>query len=234
MDETMIFTGFPAEGFAFLADLRANNEKVWFEENKQRYIDDVQTPALALVATLGAGLQEHFPNVTYGTQVNGSGSLMRIYRDVRFSKDKTPYKTEITMGFWEGSRKKMLNPSFGLRITPEDTSLMAGVFGLDKEQLAAYRDAVVDDRLGWELVEIIQKVQASGDYTINDKHYKKAPRGYTLPEDERAPYLLYNGLYASLESIAPEIVYSGEFVDVVLEHFVNMSPIQQWLVKVLN
>lgn len=234
MSEIATFTGFPKEGFAFLEELRANNEKAWFTENKQRFVDDVQTPALALVATLGEGLREHFPNVNYGTQINGSGSLMRIYRDVRFSKDKTPYKTEIAMGFWEGSRKKMVDPSFGLRITPNDAGLMAGIFGFDKAQLAAYRDAVVDDVLGYELLEAVKQVQANGNYSIIGEHYKRVPRGYIAPEDERAPYLLYNGLYTSLESIPRDIVESREFVDIVLEHFVKMSPIQQWLVKMVN
>ena len=234
MSDIATFTGFPAEGFEFLADLTANNNKDWFTENKVRFVEDVQRPAVALVATLGVGLQEHFPNVDFGTQVNGSGSLMRIYRDVRFSKDKTPYKTEITMGFWEGSRKKMMNPSFGLRLTANDAGLMAGTFGFDKDQLAAYRDAVVDETLGWELINAIKQVEEAGDYHIKGGHYKKAPRGYTSPEDERAPYLLYNGLYASLDSMPRHTVESAEFADVVLEHFVKMSPIQQWLVKVIN
>lgn len=106
MSEIATFTGFPKEGFAFLEELRANNEKAWFTENKQRFVDDVQTPALALVTTLGEGLREHFPNVNYGTQVNGSGSLMRIYRDVRFSKDKTPTKLRLLWASGKGRARK--------------------------------------------------------------------------------------------------------------------------------
>lgn len=232
MTEILEFTGFPAEGFAFLEELDANNNKAWFEANKQRYIDQVRTPAVALVQALGERLQEKFPGVRYDTSLNGSGSLMCIYRDVRFSKDKTPYKTRVPMMWWEGSGKKNQHSAFGLQITLEDTGLIAGMHGFDKDWLTAYRDAVVDDVLGHELVEIVKTLNATAGYEVGQQHYKKPPRGYTDPQDERSPLLLYNALYTYSPLILRDVVMSAEFVDVCMTHFEAMAPVQQWLVKI--
>lgn len=225
---------FPEAGLTFLQELSENNNREWFQANKKRYEQELRDPAVELVVAVGTGLQEKFPNVSYDTAVNGSGSLMRIYRDTRFSKDKTPYKTEIAMGFWEGAGKKMQVSSFGLRITANDAGLMAGIFGFSKEQLARYRQAVVSETSGWELVEAVKEVEATGDYEIGGTHYKRPPRGFDMPDDERGQYLLHNALWASYPHIARDIVVSEAFVDTVISHFEKMSPVQQWLSKVMS
>lgn len=80
------FDGFPKAGLEFMQALVVNNNKEWFEANKQTYLMQVQAPAVALVATLGEALQTRFPNITYDTRTNGGGSLLRIYRDTRFNR----------------------------------------------------------------------------------------------------------------------------------------------------
>jgi len=232
MSDIPPFEGFPAEGFAFLRELRENNNKDWFEANKERYITLVRTPAVALVAAVGSRLQDHFPNVQYDTRTNGSGSLMRLNRDVRFSKDKSPYKTNVPMMWWEGAGKKTQNPAFGLQITPDDAGLMAGMFGFDKEMLTQYREAVANEKKGFALVEAINQVQAAGNYRLNGAHYKRPPRGFPALEDERAPYMLFNALWFSKEDIPAEVVTTPDFVEHAVAHFVKMAPIEQWLVQI--
>lgn len=232
MSNENVMTQFPETALDFLQDLTENNNREWFQANKKRYENELRDPAIELVVALGTRLQEHFPNVNYDTAVNGSGSLMRIYRDTRFSKDKTPYKDRIAMGFPEGAGKKMQAPSFGIQISADEAGLMAGTFGFDKEALQIYRQAVVDKKLGAELVKAVKDVQSAGNYDISGAHYKRPPRGFEMPDDERGQYLLYNGLWASYPTIERDIVTSDSFVDTVVEHFVNMSPIQQWLAKV--
>lgn len=234
METPATMTAFPSEALNFLKDLRDNNNREWFNANKQRFKDELQAPSVQLVATLGSRLQDHFPEIIYDLAVNGSGSLMRIYRDTRFSKDKTPYKENIAIGFSAGAKKKMAKPSFGIQIGANSAGLMAGQFGFDKEQLKQYRDAVSDIKHGQAMLDAIQQVQSAGEYTINGAHYKRVPRGYEPLNDERDPYLLYNGLWASYETMPAKIVTSDEFVDTVIHHFVTMSPIQQWLQEVLS
>ncbi|MEM9955216.1 MAG: DUF2461 domain-containing protein [Chloroflexota bacterium] len=234
MSQTPTMTAFSQEALTFLHDLRENNNREWFNANKKRFKDELQAPSVELVATLGTRLQEHFPEITYDVAINGSGSLMRIYRDTRFSKDKTPYKENIAMGFSAGAKSKMAKPSFGIQIGAESAGVMAGQFGFDKEQLKTYRDAVSDTTQGNAMLEAIQAVQSAGNYVIKGAHYKRIPRGYNALDDERDPYLLYNGLWASYETIPADVVTSDVFVDTVIEHFVAMSPIQQWLQEIFS
>jgi len=99
------FSGFPEEGLQFLTDLGQNNDRDWFDARKQTYTDTIVSPALAFVEALGERLQIISPHIQYDTRTNGAGSLMRIYRDTRFSADKRPYKTWVGIRFWEGGRK---------------------------------------------------------------------------------------------------------------------------------
>lgn len=227
-------TGFPETALQFLADLRENNTREWFEQNRDRYENDLMDTAVALVETVGTRLQSHFPHVRYDTARNGSGSLMRIYRDTRFSKDKTPYKDRIAMGFPLGEGKKMQVPSFGLQITPDDCGLIAGILGFSKDQLKQYREAVVDDTHGHALLHAIDTVTQQGDYSIGGTHYKRPPRGFEMPNDERDPYLLHNGLWVSMPAIARAQVTQPDFVDTVVSHFVAIYPVVAWLEEVLT
>lgn len=227
------FTGFPPEGLQFLRDLAENNNKPWFEANKATYLAAVQAPAVALVGTLGELLHERFPEIQYDTRANGSGSLMRIYRDTRFSADKSPYKTNVAMMFNAGQEGKMSSPGFGLQVTPECVELMAGVFAFTPQTLAVYRAAVLDDALGAELEQAAAAVRAAGDYPISGVGYKRVPAG--LPADHRrAEWLLYKGLHVFAPQISLEVAQTPALVETAFTSFVAMAPIEQWLSRALG
>ena len=179
-----------------------------------------------------SGSRDLSPGIVYDTAANGSGSILRIYRDLRFSKDKRPYNTYVRLVFWEGARKKMENPSFFVRIGPDGVGVYAGIHVFPKPVLAAYRDAVVDDQLGPELEAAIAAVKGAGAYTVGGEHYKSSPRGY--PADHpRADLLRYNGLWAHTTDPADAaVIATPELVEVCLEHCRNMAPLHRWLVKV--
>lgn len=224
------FTGFSAEGLQFLQDLAENNNKEWFDENKAIYREHLLLPAQALVAELGARLQTISSNISVDTRINGAGSLMRIHRDVRFSKDKSPYKTNIAMVFWEGPRKKMENPSFGFQFGTWGAGLYAGQWQFPKEILPRYQQAVADDSEGLALAEVIAAVESAGAYTVQGEQYKRVPRGY--PADHpRADLLRYKGLHASSPQLNVDVLQSAALIDVLFTHCRNMAPIQQWLVR---
>ncbi|MHA1908382.1 MAG: DUF2461 family protein, partial [Candidatus Thorarchaeota archaeon] len=154
---------------------------------------------------------------------------MRIYRDIRFSKDKTPYKTRIGIIFWEGPGKKMLHSGFHLGFSDDMLVVHGGMHGFTKEMLPKYRAAVVADKSGKDLEKIVTKLKESG-YSIGGVHYKKVPRGFD-PEHERANFLLHNGLYAGFSKIPRKALKSPELVDHCFEHFKIMSPLHNWLVE---
>jgi uncharacterized protein (TIGR02453 family) len=228
-----VFTGFPQAGIQFLRDLSENNNKPWFEANKSGYIEHVQGPAVALVEAVGDRLQAHLPAIRYDTRTNGSGTLMRLHRDTRFSADKSPYKTNVAMIFTAGTGKKMETPGFGLQITPYQVDSMAGMFGFSKSDLATYREAVMDDKLGAALDEAAAQIRGAGDYTFGEETYKRVPAGF--PADHpRAAWLKYTGLAAYAPVIPLEVAQTPALVDALIERFLTMAPIYHWLVRVFE
>ena len=227
------FEGFPREALTFLNDLAQNNDRIWFQDHKADYEQAVLEPSLRFVVSFGEKLQSISTGFNYDTRTNGSGSIMRIYRDVRFSKDKSPYHTYMRLRFWEGKGKAKDNPGIFIWIDGNETGLHVGVHGFSKEHLAAYRDAVVNEKSGAQLTKAIKKVSNSGDYSIGGEHYKRTPRGY--PDDHpRKDLLLYNSLYASSPKISSSVITSKSFLDVCLEHAGNTLPIHNWLVGIYS
>lgn len=230
----MTYSGFPSEGIQFLRELAENNERQWFEAHKPWYVQSVQEPAVALVFALGERLQTQYPEIQVDPRTNGSGSLMRIHRDTRFSKDKSPYKTNVAMMFTPGGGKRMEMPGFGLQITPTHVDLIAGLFGFNEAHLSTYREAVLDNRTGAALLTAAEQLQAAGTYMIEGKGFKRVPRGFDASHP-RAEWLMYKGLYVVITQPIPlEIAQTPELIDVVMTHFSHMAPIQQWLMKALR
>ena len=224
------FPGFPVETQAFLRELRANNTREFFADNRGRFDEVVKAPALEWVAAMGARLKALDADIVIDTRMNGSGSLMRWTRDTRFSKDKSPYKVNIAMMWWHGAGKKMQHPAFGMQITPDGADLMAGMFHFAKPMLEAYRQAVLDDQLGEALEEAAGTVKSAG-YSVSGMHYKTTPRGYDK-EHPRAAWLRYNNLHAGYHGIAPSVIASPDLIDVCYERFESLAPIHHWLVAV--
>lgn len=227
------FPGFPLAGIQFLIELGENNNKEWFNLNKPRFERDLLKPAVEFVGAVGAGLRAISPDIRVDLRTNGSGSLMRIYRDTRFSEDKTPYKTSIAGMWWDGPGKKTQSPAFGFHLDRRGMDLMAGMFQFDKAQLKRYRDAVVAPTSGAELRKIADQIRASSAYKLAGERYKRTPSGYD-PEQPNADLLLYDSLYAHpVQPVPISKVTSPEIVDICLENFRQMAPIQGWLARLL-
>ncbi len=231
MTEATHIEGYPSTALQFLADLQENNNRDWFNAHKQTYLGAIVAPTQAFVANLGLRLKTISPDIVFDTRSNGQGSMMRIYRDIRFSQDKSPYKTWVGVVFWEGPGKKMHVPSFYFHLEATGAFMYGGIYQFPKALLSAYRDALVDVELGGEFDDAIAQVTASGDYSLyNEPHYKRVPRGYD-PEHPRAQWLKYSGFGVSSPHISSDQLASPDLVDICYDHCRNMAPIQQWLVK---
>ncbi len=225
------FSGFPERGLQFLADLANHNDREWFNGNKQIYLDYIVQPAVAFVEALGERLQYISPHIQYDTRTDGQGSLMRIYRDTRFSKDKSPYKTWVGIRFWEGGPKPGQNPGYYFGFDGISGGIHVGMHGFDKHMLTAYRAAVDNETTGKELEQALANIRQASEYAIRGEHYKRVPRGFD-PGHPRAGLLCFNTLYASSPAIDPAVLASPELVEIVMDHCEKLAPIQQWLVKV--
>ncbi len=228
----MTFEGFPVETFRYLTDLTLHNDKAWFDADRNRYESFYIAPAIAFIESLGPRMQSELPgSIQFEARVNGS--LFRINRDVRFSKDKTPYKNHIDMWFWQGERKGWESPGYYMRLLPDVMILGAGMHQFSKQALEVFRRAVDEDDPGAQLVAMIDAVQQAGPYAIGGEARKTVPRGYDAAHP-RARFLLHEGLHASLEQPIPSEAHDAGFVEYCLRHYKAMSPINVWLTDVMR
>ena len=223
------FNGFPREALDFLSELEANNSREWFNSHRAEYDELIVTPAQDFISALGERLASEIDGIVYDTRAGGSGSLMRIYRDVRFSKDKTPYHTNVRMLFWHEEGHRTGGPGFFMGFGPREGGFYSGQYRFDKSTLEAYRAAVDDEGQGEELLDLISRVEGTG-CRIGGETYKRVPRGYDQ-DHVRSRLLRHSGLYAYAEGIDSGILLGPDAVETCLGHFMVMSPVVIWLVE---
>jgi len=226
MTDQLKFEGFSKQTINFLKDLKKNNSKEWFEKNREIFTNNVMLESQLFVVEMGMRLQKIAPEIVAIPKTDKS--IFRIYRDVRFSKDKSPYKTHLGILFWEGPFKKMENSGFYFHIEPSKLFLGVGMHMIPKKLMQNYRESVVHPEYGKSLAQAIKKVTKNESYKLGWKQYKRTPRGFD-DNHPNAEYLLFGGIGFQYEEPLPEIIFSKEIVDYVYEKFKDMSPIHTWL-----
>ncbi|OGO15777.1 MAG: hypothetical protein A2Z14_00465 [Chloroflexi bacterium RBG_16_48_8] len=227
----MEFIGFPKQAVGFFKELSENNNREWFNEHKKQYQEMILLPAQAFVLSLGESLKLLSNSIEYDLRTSGVGSIFRISRDIRFSKDKTPYKTHLGILFWEGHRKKMMNPGFYFQIDTDGAVFYTGFYQFPKDYLQAYREAVDDQRLGSELAAILKVIREQVGFEVGGDRYKRVPSGYDT-EHPRADLLQYKGLWAKSPFMDPEVISRSELVDMCFHNAVRMIALHKWLVHI--
>jgi uncharacterized protein (TIGR02453 family) len=139
---------FGPEVFTFLADLRANNDREWFAANRDRYEEDLLEPSLEFINAFAPRLEKISPHFRADARPSG-GSLFRIYRDTRFSKDKSPYKTNVGIHFRHERAKDAHAPGYYLHIGPDEVFAGGGIWHPDTEAATRIREAIVEDPERW-------------------------------------------------------------------------------------
>ena len=134
---------FSQASFRFLKKLEKNNDRDWFAEHKQDYEDLVRSPALDFITDMIDGLASISPHFVAMPKKMG-GSLMRVHRDVRFGKDKSPYKTNVGIQFRHELGKDVHAPGFYLHIEPGNNFVGAGIWRPDSQTLATIRTAIIN------------------------------------------------------------------------------------------
>ena len=204
---TSTFSGFPADTFEFLRELRDNNQREWFLSNKNRYEQSVLVPALALIHSLERPLAKVAPLLRVEAKKMG-GSLMRIYKDTRFSKDKTPYKTNIGIQFRHQHGRDVHAPGVYLHIDPEESFLGVGTWRPPSDSLKKIRDYIVENETAWRRVMVNKKFR--GSFTMYEDRLKSVPRGY----DKQHPLIdqLRQQSYIGMASLSAAQIQSPELV----------------------
>jgi uncharacterized protein (TIGR02453 family) len=162
---------FSPQAFTFLRELAENNNREWFAENKQRYEQRVRDPILRFIGDFGPRLAKISPRLVADARPSG-GSLFRIYRDTRFSRDKSPYKIHLGAHFFHESAKKAPNvPGFYLHVQPGECFAAAGIWHPEAAALAKVRDAIAAGGPEWKAVR-------RSKLPIEGGSLKRPPKGY--------------------------------------------------------
>jgi uncharacterized protein (TIGR02453 family) len=217
------FAGFPKEGLVFLKNLKRNNNRDWFQENKSTYKTMVDEPAHSFLEAIS-------DNITKLSGVPMAGKVFRIYRDVRFSKDKTPYNTHIRMSFVRsGADKKKCGeaPMFSISIEPEKLFLGLGYFEFSKNVLPSYQKAVAKDSTGKALEKLIVKMNKKG-FEFEGPEYKRVPSSFNK-DHPRGDLLRRKGLSLWSEDSIPRELHSSKAIDFCINKYRDMLPFYKWL-----
>jgi uncharacterized protein (TIGR02453 family) len=200
----MVFRGWRAEALEFFEGLEADNSKSYWQRNKSVYETLVRAPMEELLAELAPEW--------------GEGRIFRPYRDVRFSSDKSPYKTNIASMVGDGY----------VQLTAEALGAGSGMWEMAADQLERYRRAVDEARSGGKLSAVVTKARAAGLDVTGHGVLKTAPKGY--PKDHpRIELLRYKGLIAWKEWPAGAWLGTRRAKDRVVEFLRLSKPLSQWL-----
>ena len=220
---------FSQDTLDFLVQLSASNNRDWFNDNKPRYELHVRTPALRFIEDIAPALQLISPRFQARAKKVG-GSLMRIYRDTRFSKDKTPYKTNIGIQFRHDAGKDVHAPGYYLHIEPDNFFLGVGIWRPDAQTLGKIRDAIVEKPDKWLAAR--NATEFTSRFTLSGESLKNAPRGFArdhpLLED------LKHKDFIGICEWEKKAVLSKNLLPDTIEHFEQATPFMRFLCEAIE
>lgn len=207
----------------FLRELEKNNNREWFELNKQRYEDDVREPALAYIEAMAPHLAKISDSFVASPKKVG-GSLMRVYRDMRFSKDKIPYKTNIGIQFRHMAGKDVHAPGFYLHIEPSQVFVGAGIWRPDNATINNMRLHMDSNQTEWK--KIARGLTTKG-FSLYGESLKKPPRGY----DADHPLLedLKRKDYIATQDLKLSTITEADFVKQSAKLFASTRPLIKFI-----
>lgn len=221
------FPGFPPAARQFLRDLAANNNREWFKAHKSDYDAFVREPLLALVDELGTALLEHSP----GYLCDPRKSVYRIYRDIRFSKNKAPYKTHAAAVFPPLGLERHAGAGFYFHFSAEELLVGGGVYAPGSRELRSIRQQIADDPA--ELREILGTAafrKAFGD--LEGQQLKRVPQGF--PKDHPAADLLVFKQFLAGTTLPAEEIEKRTVAALIDRHFRTLSPLLAYLNRPLR
>jgi uncharacterized protein (TIGR02453 family) len=205
------FVGFPDDGLVFYEGLEADNSRTYWTQHRAVYEAGVRAPMQALTDEL--------------TPEFGPAKLFRPYRDVRFSRDKTPYKTH------QGAVVEPAGRSAGawyVQISADGLRVAGGCWRMESDQVARYRRAVVDDVQGPRLAVEVARLAAAG-WEVGGDRLIRAPRGFEVPDDERADLLRHRSLNVARRWEPADWLETREALERVRTAWRDVVSLNRWL-----
>ncbi len=224
------FDGLPADYFKFFNELKANNNREWFNDNKPRFRESVQEPLAAFVEAMAPGLKKISKHIVADPRLNG-GSVFRIYKDVRFSKDKTPYKTHGAVQFRHALGKDAHAPGFYVHLAPDKIFYGGGIWQPPSPALLQIREAIRDKGAAWKKATTGAAFQQRFKGVRGDQ-LTRPPRGF----DADAPNLddIKRKSFFAMAEAKPAASKKADFVDDVTATFKDAKPMMKFLCDALG
>jgi len=213
-------TPFPQAGITFLLELAANNNKEWFAANKKRYEKELKAPSRALVGQIN----ERMATIAPRHMTEPAKAISRINRDIRFSKDKTPYNTHVWAAWHLQDAPKGAGAGFYFGFSPSSVGIGAGLWNPDRERLTSLQRHFASHH---EEFRALTEAPDFGFEVASKDAYKRVPKPY--PQDHpAAEYLKLKGLHVKAELDA-DLVTSPTLVDLVADRFQQLVPVVDFL-----
>lgn len=215
---------FTKDYVAYFKDLAANNNRDWYHANKKRYEQSVKKPFNEFVADIIDRVAKKDPKF----RIEPKDAIFRMARDIRFSKDKTPYKLHMSAVISPGGRKDMTTPGMYVQLGPEDVRVYGGLYMTEKDQLYKIREYIANNLKAF-------------DKAINDKKFKATygelhgEKNKIIPKEfreaaEKQPLIFNKGFYYFVK-LKPSLIAKPELCDVIMEHYEIGKPVREFLTK---
>jgi len=224
------FGGFPKEMFRFLADLDDNNNREWFGNNKDRYANFVAEPVTRFIEVVG----EFLPNISDAyvadTRRNG-GSMFRIHRDTRFSRDKRPYKENVGCQFRHTAGKNAHAPGFYVHLAPAEVFFGGGIWKPDNNSLDKIRNHIAGNPEQWS--SVINDTALSNYFgKLQGESLKRPPRGF----DPADPHIedLKRKSHIAFRHVKPQSALTPAFIKEVEKAFTTAMPLMRFITSALE
>jgi uncharacterized protein (TIGR02453 family) len=224
------FKGLPKDFFAFFNELHFNNEKPWFEANKERYKTSVIEPLSALIAAIGERMPKVSKHIVCDPRPNG-GSMFRIYRDTRFSKDKSPYKTNAGVHFRHALGKDAHAPGFYMHFAPKEVLFGGGLWMPEPDDLADIRRAIADKPKDWTRVK--SALDAAQRFNgIEGEGLARPPKGFD-PDHPQIDDIKRKSFYVMHKS-SEKTAQTPALVQDAIDTFASSTPLMTFLCKAIG
>ena len=210
----------------FFKELRKNNNRDWFHKQKKRYEVSVKNPFTHFITAVIEEIQKQ-----QTLNADAKDCILRINRDIRFSKDKTPYNLHQTAFVSSGGRKNKSIPGIFLRLSADMVGIMGGCYGPDKDQLVAIRKAIMQD--GKPLHKIISSTSFKDKFgEVRGDKMKRIPKEYQ-PAAEDDPLIIHKQFYVMAEE-DPAIITSENLLKIIMDYNQVLRPFNDYLVKAIQ
>lgn len=228
----MAFNGFNRDFFKFFRDIAKNNNRDWFEANKTRYKEVVVAPLSDFISALAPKLAKVSPRFRADPRPNG-GSMFRIHRDVRFSKDKSPYKTHGSAQFRHVRGSDAHAPGFYLHLAPGEVLFGGGIWMADPPTLAKIRTAIADNPKEWMKAKASKPITATfGDLRDHGDSLSRPPKGFDA-DHPMIEDLKRKSFFLMRDSSEAEAA-SPAFVGEVAKTFAAAAPFMRFLCEAVD